>query len=155
MTDDLGYGRVAKSKGAWTAVNSRRLATVLVSMALAGCAAGEPAPVEVELLERGAHCGAAEPGMAWERADDGWRVRLSMGEQPTGGFGLELADARAVQQQGVWELQVHWREPGPDAMVTQALTRPCMLLAVPWSAPVELRVLDQRGEQRLPAAGAQ
>ncbi|MCC5856523.1 MAG: protease complex subunit PrcB family protein [Ectothiorhodospiraceae bacterium] len=155
MTYDVGYGCVAKSKGTWTTVNSRRLATVIVAMALAGCAAGESAPVEVELLERGAHCGAAEPGLAWERADGGWQVRLSMGEQPTGGFGLELADARAVQQDGVWELQVHWREPGPDELVTQALTRPCMLLAVPWSAPVALRVLDQRGTQRLPPAGGQ
>ncbi len=132
-----------------SAVNSRCLAT-LAAVLMTGCMAAQPEPpVQLRVLEQGAHCGSEVSGSRWEPADTGWRLRLSMGQQPTGGYVVELADRDVRRVDGAWELHVVWREPGPDELVTQALTAPCLLLDVPWDEPVPLRILDQHGQDRL------
>lgn len=131
-----------------SAVNSRWVATV-AALLMTGCMAAQPEPARISVVEQGAHCGASSAGIAWERADEGWRVRVSMGQHATGGYALELADPEVRKRDGAWELQLYWREPGPDELVTQALTAPCLVLAVPWDIPVPLRVLDQQGRERM------
>lgn len=79
-------------------------------------------------------------------------VLITMGEMPTGGYAVELVSAELVG--GLWRIQVRYRQPGPDEMVTQAITHPYLLVAVepalpvtvsrvqPLGAPVELQVYE-------------
>ena len=55
-------------------------------------------------------------------------VVVSLGQKRTGGYSVTLVDSRI--RNGQLELIVHIREPAPGAMVTQALTTPCAVMAV-------------------------
>lgn len=51
-----------------------------------------------------------------------------MGQKPTGGFGLTLASSKI--EDDVLTLTVFLRRPPADAVVSQALTTPCAVLAI-------------------------
>lgn len=53
---------------------------------------------------------------------------VAMGRKNTGGFGLTLMDA--VMEGPVLAVTTRVQTPAPDSMVTQALTTPCVVLAV-------------------------
>ena len=53
---------------------------------------------------------------------------VGMGQKPTGGFGLTLANSQIVD--GTFRLTVFLRRPPADAVVSQALTNPCVVLAI-------------------------
>ncbi len=55
-------------------------------------------------------------------------VVVSLGQKRTGGYSVTLVDSRI--RSGQLELIVHIREPAPGAMVSQALTTPCAVMAV-------------------------
>lgn len=55
-------------------------------------------------------------------------VLVGLGQKSTGGYGLTLASAEITD--GVLELTLEVRSPTPGAMVTQALTTPCAILAI-------------------------
>ncbi|MGD8497595.1 MAG: protease complex subunit PrcB family protein [Chromatiales bacterium] len=73
---------------------------------------------------------------------------ISMGQLATGGYGLRLAEESLPVVSGVGTLRVEWIEPPPDAFVTQALTSPCLLVALPREGYDVLRVVDQNGQIR-------
>lgn len=128
-----------------------------VILALGGCVGGSHAEtrVSVESVAADTQCQRLEPGMAAfvatdqaslqrlnEAGSDSLRraaatlsgermlVLVSMGEQPTGGYALALADTVARVANGNAELKVRVVEPDEGAIVTQALTSPCLLLSV-------------------------
>lgn len=95
---------------------------------------GEPPAIEV--LATDTHCEPppAEAGAAVLGSGEAgsWHVRLGMGERRTGGYAVEIADPEPfAHEAGTARIRVRWREPDDDAMVTQALTRPCVDVAVP------------------------
>lgn len=53
---------------------------------------------------------------------------VGLGQKPTGGFGLTLANSEI--DGGTLEVTVFLRRPPADAIVTQALTTPCAVLAI-------------------------
>jgi len=53
---------------------------------------------------------------------------VGMGQKPTGGFGLTLANSQIVD--GTFRMTVFLRRPPADAVVSQALTTPCVVLAI-------------------------
>lgn len=53
---------------------------------------------------------------------------VGLGQKPTGGFGLTLANSRIVGD--TLKITVISRRPPADAMVTQVLTTPCAVMAV-------------------------
>lgn len=53
---------------------------------------------------------------------------VGLGQKPTGGFGLTLANSKIVD--GTLTLTVFLRRPPADAIVSQALTTPCVVLAI-------------------------
>lgn len=55
-------------------------------------------------------------------------VLVGLGQKSTGGYGLTLAAAEIADN--VLELTLDVRTPAPDAMVTQALTTPCAIIAI-------------------------
>lgn len=68
---------------------------------------------------------------------------VSMGQQRTGGYSVELAREEMQLSDGVVQISVHWREPAPDMMLTQALTHPCIFLKVAQGDYDVVRVVDQ------------
>ena len=106
-------------------------------------------PVPIEVLGQGNQCGAAERGARWidvdalERlavdADKAHHLLLvSQGEQPSGGYGVTVQQVRRERDSVLVHLNLH--EPEEDELVTDVVTRPCVLLGVPaGAARVELR----------------
>lgn len=69
---------------------------------------------------------------------------LSMGQQRTGGYAIQLADNQLQMNDSVAIVRINWREPRPGMMVTQALTAPCLFIKVPRGEYHTLRAVDQR-----------
>lgn len=55
-------------------------------------------------------------------------VLVGLGQKPTGGYGVTLSSSGLSDD--VLELAVDVRQPQADAMVTQALTTPCAVIAI-------------------------
>ncbi len=55
-------------------------------------------------------------------------VLASIGQKPTGGFGVTLESSEIAD--GTLQLTIRVTEPVPGTMVTQALTTPCAVIAV-------------------------
>ena len=76
-------------------------------------------------------------------------VYISFGRQRTGGYSIEVLDARVSR--GVLVIQAQLLRPLPESFLTQAITKPYVLLVVPTEnetgggySRVELR--DEKGE---------
>ena len=68
-------------------------------------------------------------------------VLVGLGQKTTGGYGLTLTSSEIVDD--VLELALKVRRPAADAMVTQALTTPCAVIAI---SPAEWEQLRVSGE---------
>lgn len=66
-------------------------------------------------------------------------VLASIGQKPTGGFGVTLKDSKIVDD--VLQLTIRVTEPAPGAIVTQALTTPCAVIAVAADGWSDLRIV--------------
>lgn len=116
--------------------------------AMAGVSAG--ANQDVEPLMASQHCGFAAPGLILTANQSHWRQLSSaagtqlppwpeqagrrllianLGQKPTGGYGLDFKSATLTDRTLLIEVAV--RQPASDAMVTQALTTPCLVLELP------------------------
>ncbi|NWN91253.1 protease complex subunit PrcB family protein [Marinobacter adhaerens] len=143
--------------GVFTAVG------VAGSMVLAGCATSgdvgqKPQASQVRQITQSAHCGLTGPGLAYVQSaeelqqllelpaqnmavqqlrqvnlDQEYLVFVTLGEKPTGGYSASLVSASADADTGNLQLTMDMRSPAPGAMVTQALTSPCVVVAVPAS----------------------
>ncbi|OEY65269.1 protease complex subunit PrcB family protein [Marinobacter sp. X15-166B] len=130
------------------------LATLTV---IAGCATSRTetrsgAPLARQLTASN-HCGLTAPGLVYLSTPAGVRhladlsgqtlalgpleqldfsrehlVLVALGQKPTGGYGVTLA--QAVIESGELRLTVSVHQPEPGTMVTQALTTPCAVVAV-------------------------
>jgi hypothetical protein len=88
--------------------------------------------------------GAAEP-QAKEVAPDFAReavLLLSMGQQPSAGYALELARPVAFVKGKVAALQVVVRSPAPGAMTAQVVTRPCLVVKLAKEGLDEVKVAN-------------
>ncbi|HDP88491.1 MAG TPA: protease complex subunit PrcB family protein [Thioalkalivibrio sp.] len=74
---------------------------------------------------------------------------LEMGQRPTGGYAVALAEPVIAVDDGIATVTVNWQEPAPGAIATQALTSPCLLLEIPRGDYTSIRVVDQDGRLRL------
>lgn len=76
-------------------------------------------------------------------------IFLQMGARRTGGFRLDLADEIATLVDKTLVISVVWQEPSKGDLVTQMLTHPCLLLAVPHGDYQRIEVVDEQGQTRL------
>lgn len=76
-------------------------------------------------------------------------MQINMGMKPTGGYRLALAEDVSVSEDSWVNIGVKWNIPEKGAMLTQALTSPCMLVAIPKQKYVGIRILDQAGKIKL------
>ena len=130
------------------------MAAVVLS---AGCAVSQTgtaagAPLARQVAQSG-HCGLTAPGYLHIGSPEGLArlealpartfslqalrdidyqrehvVLASIGQQPTGGFGVTLESSEIAD--GTLQLTIRVAEPAPGTMVTQALTTPCAVIAV-------------------------
>lgn len=132
-------------------------ALALAISMVAGCAVNRSATAEGAPLARQVtesdHCGLTAPGLVYisnaseldrlARLPSGnlsmsqlraldlqqeHLVLVGLGQKPTGGYGLTLVSSEIVDD--VLELTLKAREPADNAMVTQALTTPCAVIAI-------------------------
>lgn len=116
-------------------------------------------------LERGAYSGVTEPGAVLITGEAGWKAHwqqhagrivptpaapsvdfsrdsiltVYMGEQNSGGHSIEITGVKLAG--GTLKVQVKETRPGPNAMVTMALTQPYHMVKipkVPEGTPVEI-----------------
>ena len=75
-------------------------------------------------------------------------VRIQMGQRPTGGYGIELAEPHATLNDGEVLIRLRWIEPAPGAIVTQILTSPCLIVSLPKGAYKRIAITDKGGNVR-------
>ena len=75
-------------------------------------------------------------------------VFIQMGQRPTGGYGIELADPYACVGEGEALIRLRWIEPAPGTIVTQILTSPCLIVSLPKGAYEKIAITDKNGNVR-------
>jgi len=135
----------------------RTLLVPAVALAMAACAGNaeltdDGAPLARQLVQSD-HCGLTAPGivMITERSEvdrlkslpashlaleplgkidfaTEYLLLVGMGQKPTSGYGVTLADSRI--RDGQLEVDVSVRNPSKGAMLAQVLTTPCAVIAV-------------------------
>ncbi len=73
---------------------------------------------------------------------------IRMGEKPSGGYAIALSPERSCVRDRTAYVAVQWIEPDEGAMVTQALTRPYLLVRMRKGAYRRIVVVDQHGHER-------
>lgn len=146
---------------------------LLLAAALAGCAGapfGAAMPLDVQEAGRSQYCNsAAEEATATVLADPqavlDWQaargitlapaeslaavpyVLVEMGTRPTGGYGIAVARAAELRGETV-TLQATFIGPAPGAILTQALSSPCVLVRLPAGRYATVEVRDETGTVR-------
>jgi hypothetical protein len=75
-------------------------------------------------------------------------VTIQMGQKPTGGYGIELAEPDATLKDGEALIRLRWIEPAPGSIVTQILTNPCLIVSLPKGAYEKITITDENGNVR-------
>lgn len=73
-------------------------------------------------------------------------VLIRMGQRPTGGYGIELAEPQARLANGTALIRLRWIEPAPGTVSTQALTSPCLVIELPKGAYRKIVITDDSGK---------
>jgi len=76
-------------------------------------------------------------------------IQINMGLKPTGGYSLALTEDVYISKDNWVVIGLRWNIPPKGAMLTQALTSPCLLVAIPKRKYEGISVIDQTGEIRL------
>ena len=74
---------------------------------------------------------------------------VSMGQKPTGGYGLELNREFAVISDNKAVLRVSWIDPPKGAVLPQIITSPCLAIILPKGPYSQIHLLDQDAHLRL------
>ena len=75
-------------------------------------------------------------------------VFIQMGQKPTGGYGIELAEPDATLRGGEALIRLRWIEPAPGSIVAQILTSPCLIVSLPKGAYEKITITDENGSVR-------
>jgi hypothetical protein len=91
---------------------------------------------------------AEAPEVDWDRRA---LVLVAMGQRPSAGFSLGLAQESARVLDGALELRVDWLKPPAGTRQAQVITSPCLLLSVPRGGYGRVRVVDRERRVRASA----
>ena len=89
--------------------------------------------------------GAASPDIPVMDYDREGVLAIWMGRRTTGGYKLELATDRVSVREMTAIVRVRWIEPAGDAILTQRITGPCLLIRMPRGDYSRIRVMDESG----------
>ena len=139
---------------------------------------GQPGPLTAEVLHSTNQCGlaASQPTATWidnpqslAQIYQGFPVLpriqppvvdfsrsgvllIGMGQRPTAGYSLSLAEDSPQLKGDTLEIRVDWQEPIPGRLQAQVITTPCLLLKIPTVAFRQVRIIDQTGQVRVSAS---
>ncbi|HHW61379.1 MAG TPA: protease complex subunit PrcB family protein [Syntrophomonadaceae bacterium] len=68
---------------------------------------------------------------------------LSMGARSTGGYSLTVQGC--VQEEGIWKVDLVYKEPAPDAIVIMVITYPHQVFSVPAGQEIHFTIRDDKG----------
>jgi len=152
------------------------LALSAVYALLAGCAYPDTVQDKSDALwarqiTQSAHCGLTGPGVAYVQTAERLQQLLglpaqnmavqqlrqvdlakehllfvTLGEKPTGGYSVSLASSSIENPGNILRLAMTVRAPAPETMVSQVITSPCVVLAVPAAGWPEIRVSGVRDQ---------
>lgn len=88
--------------------------------------------------------GKGPEALSWDTDREGV-LCIFMGERPTAGYSLELAQAQARVDHRIATVTVYWREPRPGAAAAQVVTSPCLIVKMPRIGLDQVQVADQQG----------
>jgi hypothetical protein len=77
-----------------------------------------------------------------------WVVRVSMGQKPSGGYGLRLISEHLEISSETARVSLQWLEPKTGTAQIQALTYPCLYLKIAKGNYSRLEIVDQEGVVR-------
>lgn len=80
--------------------------------------------------------------------DEFWIVRVNMGQQPSGGYGLRLVSEQIEISSDTARVVLEWLQPQPGSVQTQALTYPCIHLRMAKGNYTRLEIVDKAGVVR-------
>lgn len=80
--------------------------------------------------------------------DQFWIIRVNMGQQPSGGYGLKLLSEYLEISSDRARVTLEWLQPKPGSVQMQALTYPCLYLKLAKGDYSQLEIVDQDGEVR-------
>lgn len=80
--------------------------------------------------------------------DQFWMVRVDMGQQPSGGYGLRLMSEQLEISSGTARVALEWLKPKPGYAQIQILTYPCLYLKIAKGDYSRLEIVDQEGVVR-------
>lgn len=72
-----------------------------------------------------------------------------MGQQPTGGYGMDLKQGFAVLSDDTAILKISWIEPPPGSILPQVITSPCLVIILPKGPYSRIHLLDQNNRLRM------
>lgn len=68
---------------------------------------------------------------------------VSMGQRPTTGYNISLADETVPINDDMAEIKILWTEPEPGSFLAQTVTEPCLLISLPIAEYSHIRIIDQ------------
>jgi hypothetical protein len=77
-----------------------------------------------------------------------WIVRVNMGQQPSGGYGLRLMSESLEISSDTARVSLAWLEPKSGTAQIQMLTYPCLHLRIAKGDYTRLEIVDQQGVVR-------
>lgn len=83
------------------------------------------------------------PGLAAKTYQGRDYYLLSMGARGTGGYSLNVQGC--VQEEGVWKVDLVYKEPAPDAIVIMVITYPHQVFSVPAGQEIRFTIRDKNG----------
>lgn len=78
-------------------------------------------------------------------ADAFWLIRVDMGQQPSGGYGLKLLSEKLAVNNQTATFALEWGKPKPGMAQVQMLTFPCLYLKIAKGDYNRLEVVDEEG----------
>jgi hypothetical protein len=77
-----------------------------------------------------------------------WLIRVDMGQQPSGGYGLKLLSEKLAVNNQTATFALEWGKPKPGMAQVQMLTFPCLYLKIAKGDYNRLEVVDEEGVVR-------
>ena len=78
-------------------------------------------------------------------SEEFWLVRVDMGQQPSGGYGLKLLSDKLVISGETASFALQWSKPEPGMAQMQMVTYPCLYLKIAKGDYTRLQVVDEEG----------
>ena len=80
--------------------------------------------------------------------DHSWALLIEMGQKPTGGYSVSLDKFSSCLSDETTVIRINWNTPNKDALMTQMITSPYLMLRLSKGNFKKVVVVDQEGRMR-------